>query len=67
MLNKIARGIGSIRTGLEMEIITAGMVHDSLDRLTGGTFGRCGCCGRSISTATLAANPTACLCAKCRS
>lgn len=64
MLSKIAR---SIRIGLETEIITAGMVHDSLDRLDRGTFGKCGCCGRSISEGTLAANPAAMLCAKCGS
>lgn len=67
MLEKIARRIGSLKIGLENEIITAGMVHDSMDRLDDGTYGRCGCCGRSISTATLAANPAAKLCAKCRS
>lgn len=67
MLNKITRGIGIIKTGLEMEIVTAGMVHDSMGRLNDGTFGKCGCCGRSISAGTLAANPTASLCAKCGS
>jgi hypothetical protein len=67
MLNKIVRGIGSIKTGFETEIITAGMVHDSLDRLDDGTFGKCRCCGRSIPAGTLAANPAARLCGQCRS
>lgn len=67
MLSKIARRIRSLKIGSDRDIITAGMVHDSLDRLTEGSFGKCDRCGRSISAGMLAANPVARLCAECGS
>jgi len=62
MLNKIARKIGTLRIALDKETITAGMVHDSIDRLNEGSYGKCDSCGLNISTVRLAANPAARLC-----
>jgi len=66
MLNKIARKIGTLRIALDKETITAGMVHDSIDRLNEGSYGKCDSCGLNISTVRLAANPAARLCSECQ-
>ncbi len=66
MLNKMARGIGKLKIVLDRETITAGMVHDSIDRLNEGSYGKCDSCGRNISSVRLAANPVARLCSECQ-
>jgi len=66
MLNKMARGIGKLKIALVRETITAGMVHESLDRLNEGSYGKCESCGRNISSVRLAANPVATLCSECQ-
>lgn len=67
MLNKMTRGIEKLRIALNKENITAGMVHDSIDRLKEGSYGKCDTCGRNISFVRLAANPVARLCSACHS
>ena len=55
-----------MKIGFNKETITAGMVHESMDRLDSGSYGKCERCRRSISAARLASNPAARLCAECQ-
>lgn len=66
MLNKMSRGIGKMRIALQRETITAAMVHETIDRLVKGSYGKCSRCGVKISPVRLAANPTAEFCPECQ-
>lgn len=45
---------------------TLGLVEAALDRLEGGTYGRCRKCGQPIDAERLAAIPYAALCMACK-
>jgi len=66
MLSRVIKLLEDLMSRPTIGGITAGMAHDSLDRLEKGLFGKCEACTRGISPRELASNPAARLCTHCQ-